>query len=63
MTLHEYADYLGIGYKTAWNHFKRGEIVGAFKTPSGIIVVPDDIFEVYKKAYEDSKNKETNQDE
>lgn len=62
MTLHDYAKYLGIQYRAAWNHFNRGEIKGAYKTPSGIIVVPDDIFEVYKKAYEDEQQQKYKED-
>ena len=56
MTLHEYAEKVGIKYQTAWNHFKQGKIKGAFKIPTGQIIVPDDILETYKEMYEnDSK--------
>jgi predicted site-specific integrase-resolvase len=41
MRLHEYAGKAGIQYRTAWNHFKRGEIPGAYQLHSGVIVVPD----------------------
>lgn len=51
MTLKDYAKSLGIQYRTAWNHFKQGKIEGAFKTPTGIIVIPDNILEVYKELH------------
>lgn len=51
MTLKDYAKKLGIQYRTAWNHFKQGKIEGAFKTPTGIIVIPDNILEVYKELH------------
>ena len=42
MTLRQYADKLGIHYRTAWNHFKRGLIPGAYQLPTGTIIVPDE---------------------
>lgn len=39
--LSEYAKKHGVTRKTAWNHFKRGLIEGAYQLPSGTIVVPD----------------------
>jgi predicted site-specific integrase-resolvase len=36
MTLREYAEKLGIQYRTAWNHFKRGKIKGAYNHPTGM---------------------------
>ena len=39
--LKEYAAQTGICYRTAWNHFQRGEIAGAYQLPSGVVVVPD----------------------
>lgn len=61
MTLHEYAEKIGVKYQTAWNQFKEGKIVGAFKTPTGQIVIPDDILEVYKKMW-DEKQQQENKD-
>ena len=52
MTLHEYADLIGVTYQTSWNHFKAGRIKGAFKTPTGKVVVPDNILEVLQEQYE-----------
>ena len=42
MKLSIYAKKLGIQYKTAWNHFSKGQIPGAYKLPSGTIIVPDE---------------------
>lgn len=39
--LSEYAAKHGVTRKTAWNHFKRGLIEGAYQLPSGTIVIPD----------------------
>ncbi len=44
MKLSEYAQKLGVGYKTAWNYFKDNRIEGAYKAANGCIMVPDDIF-------------------
>jgi len=55
MTLHEYAEKIGIKYQTAWKQFKEGKILGAFKTPAGQIVVPDDILETYKKMWDEQQ--------
>jgi predicted site-specific integrase-resolvase len=41
MKLSQYAKILGISYRTAWNYFKQGSIPGAYKLPSGTIIVPD----------------------
>lgn len=41
MKLSEYAKKQGCTKRTAWTHFKKGLIVGAYQTPSGRIVVPD----------------------
>lgn len=49
MTLREYAEKLGIQYRTAWNHFKDGKIKGAYKHPTGTIIVPDE--ETFKPVY------------
>jgi len=41
MKLSEYAKKQGCTKRTAWAHFKKGLIEGAYQTPSGRIVVPD----------------------
>lgn len=43
MRLSKYAKHLGITYRTAWNNFKDGKIIGAYKLPSGSIIVPDKV--------------------
>lgn len=42
MKLSDYAERLGISYRTAWNHYKKGYIPGAYQLPSKTIIVPDD---------------------
>lgn len=42
MKLSKYAKNLGLSYMTAFNHFHKGLISGAYQLPSGTIVVPDD---------------------
>ena len=39
--LSEYAKRHNVCYLTAYNHFKRGLISGAYQLPSGTIVIPD----------------------
>ena len=39
--LSKYAKELGIDYRTAWNWFKAGKIDGAYQTPTGTVIVPD----------------------
>lgn len=41
MTLKEYATQVGIPYRKAHYRFKCGELVGAFQTQTGIIVIPE----------------------
>ena len=41
MKLSEYSKRHGICNRTAWNHFKRGLISGAYQLPSGRIVIPE----------------------
>ena len=41
MKLSEYAKRIGVTYKTAWNHYKAGQIPNARKLPSGTIVIDD----------------------
>ena len=49
MKLKDFAKTLGVSYATALRMMKRGHIPGAFKLPSGTIIVPDD--SVSKLAY------------
>ncbi len=42
MKLSSYAKKHGITKRTAWTHFKKGLIDGAYQLPSGGIIVPDD---------------------
>lgn len=48
--LSEYAKRHGVCTKTAWNHFKRGLIQGAYQLESGTIVIPDS-YEVKRPEY------------
>ena len=41
MRLRQFAETIGISYSTALRMFRRAEIPGAYKLPSGTIVVPD----------------------
>lgn len=41
MKLREFAEQIGISYSTALRMFRRGEVPGAYKLPSGTIVIPD----------------------
>ena len=45
MKLSEYANKLGIGYRTAWNHYKQGKIKNAYQIESGTIIIPEEIVE------------------
>lgn len=40
MKLSQYANKLGVSYRTAWSYFKAGLIAGAYKTDTGTIIVP-----------------------
>ena len=42
MKLTDWAKKQGICYRSAWNYFHAGKISGAFRLPSGAIIVPDD---------------------
>lgn len=42
MTLTEYSKKHNLCRKTAWNHFKRGQIKGAYQLPSGKIIISDE---------------------
>ena len=43
MKLSDYVKKNGIGYRTAWNHYKLGLIPNARKLPSGIIIVDEEL--------------------
>lgn len=43
MKLSDYAKSLGLTYQTAWNHFKAGQINGAYQLPTGTVIVPDNV--------------------
>lgn len=42
MKLSDYARKVGVTYRTAWNWFKAGTIVGAYQLPTGTVIVPDE---------------------
>jgi predicted site-specific integrase-resolvase len=50
MKLTDYAKKHGVCYRTAWNWFNNGQIDGAFKMPSGTIIVPDEILKKQNKS-------------
>jgi predicted site-specific integrase-resolvase len=43
MKLTDWAKVQGVCYMSAWNYFHAGQIEGAFRLPSGAIIVPDPI--------------------
>lgn len=51
MKLSQYAKQLGIGYRAAWNQFNNNLIPGAYKLPTGTIIVPDNIIENNNQKY------------
>ena len=56
MDLATYAKKMDITPRTAWEHYRRGLIPGAYQAvPRGRVYIPDDIFEV-KKDTEPSKD-------
>ena len=48
--LSEYAKQHGVTYRTAYTHFKRGLITGAYQLPTGTIVIPDNAPDNTEKA-------------
>lgn len=42
MKLSQYAKQLGITYRTAWSHYKKGLIPNAYELPTGAIIIPND---------------------
>jgi putative resolvase len=49
--LSEYAKKHGITYRTAFNHFHKGLISGAYQLDSGTIIIPDHEIKDNKKEY------------
>ena len=43
MKLTAWAKLQGVCYRSAWNYFHADKIPGAFRLPSGAIIVPDDM--------------------
>ena len=43
MKLTDWAKKQGVCYRSAWNYFHANKIQGAFRLPSGAIIVPDEI--------------------
>jgi len=54
--LSEYATEHNITYRTAWNHFARGLISGAYQLSNGTVVIPDSNTADLEKAIHDLKN-------
>ena len=42
MKLSKYAKKVGVTYRTAWSWYDSGQIKGAYQTPTGTIIVPDE---------------------
>ena len=49
MKLSVYAKKIGVCYQTAWNLYSKNQIPGAYKLPSGTIIVPEDNLYNHKK--------------
>ena len=43
MKLSHWAKEKGILYRTAWLMFNRGQLTGAYKLPTGTIIIPNEI--------------------
>ena len=43
MKLSTYAKKLGLHYQTAWRHYKKGLIPGAYQLPTGTVIIPEKI--------------------
>ena len=56
MKLKDWAKKTGITYQAAWNMFKANKIPGAYQLPTGMIILPDNVDELFKKLFEESKN-------
>jgi len=57
MKLSHYAKKLGVTYRTAWNHYKKGLIPNAYELNSGAIIVPDSTFNDNENKQEINKDK------
>jgi predicted site-specific integrase-resolvase len=49
-----YAAKVGIQYQTAWQHYRKGLIPGAYQLATGTIIAPDDIFQKSGKKGQDA---------
>jgi len=47
--LREYAKEHNVTYQTAYNHYKRGLISGAYQLPTGTVVIPDNSKQEFNK--------------
>lgn len=56
MKLKDWAENIGITYQTAWNMFKAGKIPGAYQLPTGTIILPNNVDELFKQLSESKKN-------
>jgi len=59
MRLRQFANTIGISYSTALRMFRRDEIPGAYKLPSGTIVVPENAIDVLRHSVNDSNEAST----
>jgi hypothetical protein len=50
MRLRQFAESLGISYSTALRMFRRDEIPGAYKLPSGTIVIPGHAIDILESS-------------
>ena len=48
--LSEYANRHNVTYRTAYNHFRKGLISGAYQLPTGTVVIPDNAVQNITKA-------------
>jgi hypothetical protein len=66
MKLSKYAETLGIKYQTAYDHFKKNKIPGAYQLSTGTVIVPDTLVDpamLSKAIAEDLDNKGVIDDE
>jgi putative resolvase len=49
MKLSDYAKRIGVSYRTAWNHYKKGQIPNAKMLPSGLIIVDDEMIKINER--------------
>jgi predicted site-specific integrase-resolvase len=60
LKLKDWAKQMGVTYQAAWNWFKAGKIPGAYQLPTGMILLPDNVDELFRKLSEDKKNGQRN---